>query len=158
MPVRTIYLLQDGRLSEVLSAQSYTCFHMLVAFSFTSDSMVRFIVDAIRYSWNLSHIFIRPKLEGLHENNRQVFNFFPHFPPVFFPPFFSPVFFFCAQNRGCGLIADEYGNQILCTPFKQRLFLTTCKLAQGLPDIATANVCKLDSKYCNAFIIYRLME
>ena len=107
MPVRTIYLLQDGRLSEVLSAQSHTCFHMLVAFSFTSDSMIRFIVDAIRYSWNLSHIFIRPKLEGLHEDNRQVFNFFPHFfpffSPVFFPVFSPFFFFFFAQNRGCGL-------------------------------------------------------
>ena len=27
-----------------------------------------------------------------------------------------------------------------------------------LPDIASANVCKPDSKYYNAFIIYRLME
>ena len=27
-------------------------------------------------------------------------------------------------------------------------------LPGGLPDIATANVCKLDSKYCSAFIIY----
>ena len=80
----------------MLSAQSHTCFHMLVAFSFTSDSMVRFIVDAIRYSWNLSHIFIRPKLEGLHENNRQVFNFFPRF----FPPFFFSFFFFFSKKIG----------------------------------------------------------
>ena len=49
--------------------------------------------------------------------------------------------------------------QILCIPFKQRLFLTTRKLARGLPDmIATINVCKLDSKYCNVFASYRLME
>ena len=39
-------------------------------------------------------------------------------------------------------------------PFKQMLFLTTWKLAQiagGLPDIATSNVCKLDSKHWCSF-------
>ena len=34
-------------------------------------------------------------------------------------------------------------------------FLT--KLAWGLPDIATPNVCKLDSKYCNVCISYKLI-
>ena len=40
-----------------------------------------------------------------------------------------------------------------------KVVLDNLKLARDLSDIARANVgCKPDSKYSNAFIIYRLME
>ena len=58
---------------------------------------------------------------------------------------------YCKVNRPVCL-----NIQILCIPFKQRLFLTTWKLAQGLSYITTAT-CKLNFKYCNVFTSYRLI-
>ena len=39
--------------------------------------------------------------------------------------------------------------QIYASIKKRRMFLTTWKLAWGVPDKATYNVCKQDSKHCN---------
>ena len=38
------------------------------------------------------------------------------------------------------------------------MFLTTWKLVQGFSDVATTNVCKVDSKYWNTTVRYRLMK
>ena len=38
------------------------------------------------------------------------------------------------------------------------MFLTTWKLVWGLSNVATTNVCKVDSKYWNTIVRYRLMK
>ena len=59
----------------------------------------------------------------------------------------------------CKLTQGIDGFTNLCIlPLYQRLFLTTGKLVWGLSDVATTNVCKVDSKYWNTIVRYRLMK
>ena len=49
------------------------------------------------------------------------------------------------------------GEQQVYYTFLQRFSFTTWNVTWGLPDTATTDLCKLNSKYCNVFMSYRLM-